>query len=87
MYVYIYIYIYTFVFICVFVYEHVVYVCFSPQSWAIAHVHTGTRSWLVFRPRQASASLPIYYTIFHFSICACHPCAGAKPIFSVSFQF
>ena len=22
----------------------------------------------------------------HFSICACHPCAGAMLIFSVSFQ-
>ena len=31
------------------------------------------------------------YTVFlfflHFSICACHPCAGAMLIFSVSFQF
>ena len=25
--------------------------------------------------------------ILHFSICACHPCAGAMLIFSVSFQF
>jgi len=23
----------------------------------------------------------------HFSICACHPCAGAMKIFSVSFHF
>ena len=23
----------------------------------------------------------------HFSICACHPCAGAMVIFSVSFQY
>ncbi len=23
----------------------------------------------------------------HFSICACHPCAGAVLIFSVSFRF
>ena len=23
----------------------------------------------------------------HFSMCACHPCAGAMLIFSVSFQF
>ena len=28
----------------------------------------------------------ICYTL-HFSICACHPCAGAMLIFSVSFQF
>ena len=25
--------------------------------------------------------------LIHFSICACHPCAGAMLIFSVSFQF
>ena len=25
-------------------------------------------------------------TIVYTSICACHPCAGAMPIFSVSFQ-
>lgn len=25
--------------------------------------------------------------LLHFSICACHPCAGAMLIFSVSFQF
>ena len=25
--------------------------------------------------------------LVHFSICACHPCAGAMQIFSVSFQF
>ena len=25
--------------------------------------------------------------LVHFSICACHPCAGAMLIFSVSFQF
>ena len=27
------------------------------------------------------------YNCLHFSICACHPCAGAMLIFSVSFQF
>ena len=28
-----------------------------------------------------------YKKCLHFSICACHPCAGAMLIFSVSFQF
>ena len=27
------------------------------------------------------------FFLVHFSICACHPCAGAMLIFSVSFQF
>ena len=27
-----------------------------------------------------------HYHCLHFSICACHPCAGAMLIFSVSFQ-
>ena len=26
-------------------------------------------------------------SLYHFSTCACHPCAGAMLIFSVSFQF
>ena len=29
----------------------------------------------------------LYMNCLHFSICACHPCAGAMLIFSVSFQF
>ena len=28
-----------------------------------------------------------YYDKYVFVLCACHPCAGAMPIFSVSFQF
>ena len=31
-------------------------------------------------------STSCYKNCFHFSICACHPCAGAVLIFSVSFQ-
>ena len=27
-----------------------------------------------------------YVLLLHFSICACHPCAGATVIFSASFQ-
>ena len=30
---------------------------------------------------------PLQKNCLHFSICACHPCAGAMLIFSVSFQF
>ena len=29
----------------------------------------------------------LHYNCLHFSICACHPCAGAMLIFSASFQF
>ena len=36
------------------------------------------------RPGQGEASPK---NCLHFSICACHPCAGAMLIFSVSFQF
>ena len=31
--------------------------------------------------------LHVRVNCLHFSICACHPCAGAMLIFSVSFQF
>ena len=36
------------------------------------------------RPRNAKSR---FNNCLHFSICACHPCAGAMLIFSVSFQF
>ena len=36
------------------------------------------------QPSLISARLTF---LLHFSICACHPCAGAILIFSVSFQF
>ena len=38
---------------------------------------------LKFRRRKAKSEK----NLDHFSICACHPCAGAMLIFSVSFQF
>ena len=38
-------------------------------------------------PLKTSKKCPKLKTIWnHFSICACHPCAGAMLIFSVSFQ-
>ena len=42
------------------------------------YMHTGNAV------HQASA---LTKKFIHFSICACHPCAGAMLIFSVSFQF
>jgi hypothetical protein len=46
------------------------------------------------RRAQKHRSLTVYASpgreqknCLHFSICACHPCAGAMLIFSVSFQF
>ena len=52
----------------------------------------------VYRIKQEDDIYDIYIYIYdmymtymilnlHFSICACHPCAGAMLIFSVSFQF
>jgi len=43
-------------------------------SWA------GCRHFEKLTPHEAKNCI-------HFSICACHPCAGAMLIFSVSFQF
>ena len=42
------------------------------------HIYT---HWLM-----ASAGRTILKHCLHFSICACHPCAGAISILSVSFQ-
>jgi hypothetical protein len=36
---------------------------------------------------SGTAHMMIQKNWLHFSICACHPCAGAMLIFSVSFQF
>ena len=38
-------------------------------------------------PRAEVAELDLSKNCVHFSICACHPCAGAVLIFSGSFQF
>ena len=38
--------------------------------------------------RQTALTGHVYHTnCLHFSMCACHPCAGAMLIFSVSLQF
>ena len=38
-------------------------------------------------PKPFKVLVPNAIFLGHFSICACHPCAGAMLIFSVSFQF
>ena len=43
---------------------------------------TGWQRW-----RLVGVDGPSKKNWLHFSICACHPCAGAMLIFSVSFQF
>ena len=42
-----------------------------------------TRKFWIIKISQAKSEK----NLDHFSICACHPCAGAMLIFSVSFQF
>ena len=37
--------------------------------------------------QQACNQISLTKNLYHFSTCACHPCAGAMLIFSVSFQF
>ena len=36
---------------------------------------------------RVASNAGVQKNCLHFSICACHPCAGAMLIFSVSFQF
>ena len=47
----------------------------------IHYVCSKQRSWADGEDHRHAKNL------VHFSICACHPCAGAMLIFSVSFQF
>ena len=54
-------------------------------------VDLGTWGALLSSSGTSGASMYMYMCVYlyclHFSICACHPCAGAMLIFSVSFQF
>ena len=50
-------------------------------SWAVAVTQAFCRAWSI------PSSPTLQKKCLHFSICACHPCAGAMLIFSVSFQF
>ena len=99
MYVYTYIYIYMCVrivyivylspslslyIICIYIY---IYRQKRGRAATLAHI----RSQLEARDQGELHHLRLSYVpqliILHFSICACHPCAGAMLIFSVSFQF
>ena len=75
---------------CWHTYKSVIRVQATPSLWA------GYDDLAVWAPLK----LPRWYTMcecvwrilhkkncLHFSICACHPCAGAMLFFSVSFQF
>ena len=54
--------------------------CCKSQNSHHVHLHVGRSEGR----NHPNPSRPI---LIHFSMCACHPCAGAMLIFSVSFQF
>ena len=67
----IYIYIYTHTYTHI----HIISISDSPDEEAWIETHS-------------ASSVPIAnISCLQISICACHPCAGAMLIFSVSFQF
>ena len=62
------------------------------------YTHTATRTSPLASPKQTHTHTKLFHphthmsnlskkNVIHFSICVCHPCAGAMLIFSVSFQF
>ena len=59
------------------------------HSWArrLWRKHTMTRFNIGDTHSHAGMRDSAKKNVIHFSICACHPCAGAMLIFSVSFQF
>ena len=48
------------------------------------HGYSDAGEWLTLPRGEVKAAKK---NLYHFSTCACHPCAGAMLIFSVSFQF
>jgi len=63
--------------------------CTTKQQRIIRHETLRPVSGIRQRPRfrRRRGSPKSKKKCLHFSICACHPCAGAMLIFSVSFQF
>ena len=57
-------------------------------SWAVAVTQAFFLEGVRFPPTtDLLLRMVAQKNCLHFSICACHPCAGAMLIFSVSFQF
>ena len=69
-------------YIYIYIYIHVYAICTA--CIAISHARVYARP----RPARArtDADHVCHVYCLHFSICACHPCAGAMLIFSVPFQ-
>ena len=60
----------------------------APHTQRAPTVSLDTLAFFQCAPGQMWAqTATTHQNCLHFSICACHPCAGAMLIFSVSFQF
>ena len=65
---------------CIYIYIYILFNCSSgPPGFANAGG--------VAAAALPAAPPPSFNKCLHFSICACHPCAGAMLILSVPFQF
>ena len=101
LYIYIYIYIHTYIHTCVYytyLYLYLyIYISISISISLSLYIYNiiyaqsceGLMAGNTVRGDQSLSTLLHvgHKHCLHFSICACHPCAGAMLIFSVSFQF
>ena len=91
--------VYTYVYIYIYVYDRCMCISLSLSlsSYIYIYIHThvntpyhGLTLWRTScqaRPRRVChMALRGGTSCLHFSICACHPCAGAMLIFSVSYR-
>ena len=78
----IYIYIYIIIYTSTYIYIYIYHACLDVRT---ARVYAYTHARIHVRTVCTHACM--YNNCLHFSMCACHPCAGAMLIFSVSFQF
>ena len=98
--IYIYVYTHTYIYIIVYIYKYIERESDigATAKLAVSYYSTrlGFQHWcLPFRPLpyltwpiacRNSTGLNPCKQYLHFSICACHPCAGAMLVFSVSIQ-
>ena len=59
----------------------------SPDKKPIKMFHLYKSKQFLAKYQESEPKRSFAKNLLHFSLCACHPCAGAMLIFSVSFQF
>ena len=81
-YIYIHIYIYIYIYVYIHTYIHKIYT--TCVLYIYIYIYTHIHMLIIYI--YIYIYMRVNKTCLHFSMCACHPCAGALLIFSASFQ-